>query len=50
LVEARPLLGHGLVSFTPEVRAAIPSTQKLLRAVQHTCDIDVDDVFKVGFP
>lgn len=50
LAEARPLLGHGLVTVTPKVRAAIPSAQKLRRAVQQTCDIDVGDVFKVGFP
>lgn len=50
LTEARPLLGHGVVTFTPKVRAAIPPAQKLRRAVQKTCDIDVSDVFKVGFP
>jgi hypothetical protein len=51
LAEARPVLGHGLVSFTPKVRTAIPSAQKLRRAVQQTCNVDVlADVFKVGFP
>jgi hypothetical protein len=50
LIEARPLLGHGSVSVTLKVRAAIPSAQKLRRAVQQTCDINVGDVFKVGFP
>jgi hypothetical protein len=49
LAEARPLLGHGLVSFTPTVRAAIPSAEKLRNAVEDTCGIDVSDVFKVGF-
>jgi hypothetical protein len=50
LVGARPLLGHGLVRFTPKVRAAIPSAQKLRKAVQDACGLDVSDVFKVGFP
>jgi hypothetical protein len=50
LVAARPLLGHGLVRFTPAVRAAIPPAQKLRTAFQHTCGLDVSDVFKVGFP
>jgi hypothetical protein len=50
LVSARPLLGHGLVRFTPEVEKAIPSAQKLRTAVRRDCGIEITDVFKVGFP
>jgi hypothetical protein len=49
LERARPLLGHGVVPFTPEVRTAIPPAQKLRTAVEQTCGLGISDVFKVGF-